>query len=43
MGHSDAYPLPSSCSYFVLGSSRTNYIDEGQVLGCVPPNEVLNC
>ena len=32
MGHFDANPLPSSCSYFVLGTSRTNYIDEGQVL-----------
>ena len=35
MGRFDAYPLPSSCSDFVLGTSRTKYIDEGQVKSCV--------
>ena len=35
MGRFDAYPLPSSCSDLVLGTSRTKYIDEGQVKGCV--------
>ena len=33
MGTFDADPLPSSCSD--LGTSRTKYIDEGQVQGCV--------
>ena len=35
MGRFDANPLPSSCSDLVLGTSRTKYIDEGQVQGCV--------
>ena len=35
MGRFDANPLPSSCSDLVLGTSRTNYIDEGHVQGCV--------
>ena len=35
MGRFDAYPLPSSCSDLVLGTSRTKYVDEGQVKGCV--------
>ena len=35
MGQFDANPLPSSCSYFVLGTSRTKSIDDEQVLGCV--------
>ena len=35
MGPSVANPQPSSCSDLVLGTSRTKYIDEGQVQGCV--------
>ena len=35
MGRFDAYPLPSSCSDLVLGTSRTKYIDKGQVKACV--------
>ena len=35
MGCFDANHLPSSCSDLVLGTSRTKYIDEGQVKGCV--------
>ena len=35
MGCFDANPLPSSCSDLVLGTSRTKYIDEGQVQGSV--------
>ena len=35
MGCFDANHLPSSCSYLVLGTSRTKYIDEGQVQSCV--------
>ena len=35
MGRFDVNPLPSSCSDLVLGTSRTKYIDEGQVQGCV--------
>ena len=31
----DANPLPSSCSNLVLCTSRSKYIDEGQVLDCV--------
>ena len=35
MGRFDANPLPSSYTDLVLGTSRTKYIDEGQVLDCV--------
>ena len=35
MGRFDAKPLASSCSDLVLVTSRTKYIDEGQVQGCV--------
>ena len=35
MGSFDVNPLTSSCSDLVLGTSRTKYIDEGQVQGCV--------
>ena len=35
MGSFDANSLPSSCSDLFLIISRTKYIDEGQVQGCV--------
>ena len=35
MGRFDANPIPSSCSDLFLGTSRTKYIDEGQVQGFV--------